>query len=95
MLDFDLDLIGFSDSEIASLFLEQEEGANNAEEEWTNMPEFDQPDNTSYRHVIVHFDNQDDVKEFFSIIGQSSTDKTKSIWYPEIDRMDTESRRYK
>lgn len=94
MLDFDLDLIGFSDSEITSLFLEQEEGANNAEEEWTDMPEFNQPDDTSYRHVIVHFETPDDAQEFFSIIGQSDTGKTKSIWFPQQERMDTESKRY-
>ena len=83
MLDFDLDLIGFSDSEIASLFLEKEYGANNAEEEWTDMPEFNQPDTTSMRHVIVHFDTEEDAKEFFNRIGIRDTGKTKSFWFPQ------------
>ena len=64
------------------------------EEEWTDMPEFNQPDNMSYRHVIVHFETPDDAKEFFSIISRSDTGKTKTIWFPEQETMDTESKRY-
>jgi ParB-like chromosome segregation protein Spo0J len=91
---FDLSLIGFDDGMLMNLSLLTEEGLTDAEKEWEGMPEFDQGDNTSFRHVIVHFENNDDVKEFFSIIGQSHTDKTKSIWFPEQERMDTESKRY-
>ena len=86
----DLGITGFSPFEISTLFDEE----NNPEEEWEGMPEFDQKDKTSFRSVIVHFENDDDVKEFFSIIGQGHTPKTKSIWHPEQIRMDTESKRY-
>lgn len=86
----DLNITGFSPFEISTLFDEE----NNAEEEWDGMPEFDQKDKTSFRSVIVHFENDDDVKEFFSIVGQGHTPKTKSIWHPEQIRMDTESKRY-
>lgn len=91
---FDLSLMGFDDGMLMNLSLLTEEGETDAEKEWEDMPEFDQGDKTSFRHVIVHFENNDDVKEFFSIIGQSHTDKTKSIWFPEQDNMDTESKRY-
>ena len=83
MLDFDLDLIGFSDSEITSLFLEKEYGEINPEEEWTDMPEFNQPDTKSMRHVIVHFDTEENTKEFFNRIGVGDTGKTKSFWFPQ------------
>lgn len=86
----DLDITGFSPYEVNTIFDEQ----NNVDEEWKGMPEFNQDDKTSFRHVIVHFENNDDVAEFFSIIGQGHTDKTKSIWYPEQQNMDTESKRY-
>jgi len=63
--------------------------------EWSNgMPEFEIEDKTSYRHVIVHFKNEANVQKFFNLIGQKDTGKTKSIWYPEEENMDTESRRY-
>ena len=91
---FDLSLIGFDDGAIMNLALPVEEGQTNADEEWEGMPEFEQDDKTSFRHVIVHFKNNDDLTEFFSIIGQSHTDKTKSIWFPEQENMDTESKRY-
>jgi len=64
------------------------------EDEWDGMPEFDQPDATSYRHIIVHFDTDSDALDFFQKIGQRGTNKTKSIWHPQKERMDTESKRY-
>jgi len=91
---FDLGLIGFSEGELANISLDIEQGITNPEEEWKDMPEYDQKDKKSFRHIIVHFENNDDVAEFFSIIGQSHTDKTKSIWFPEQEKMDTESKRY-
>jgi hypothetical protein len=70
-----------------------QEGTN-PEEEWKDMPEFNQPDATSFRHIIVHFNDQESVDEFSELIGQDLTDKTKSIWHPKQERMDTESKRY-
>lgn len=92
--DLDLALIGFADVEITNLFFEKLEGETNAFEEWEGMPEFDQPDATSFRQVIVHFDNNEDVAEFFNLIGQGHTDKTKSIWFPKKENKDTNNRRY-
>ena len=94
-IDFNINVIGFDDGELATLFLDIEEGGTNAEEEWDNMPEFDQPDDTSFRRIIVHFDTPEDVAEFCSLIGQPDTGKTKSIWYPQKERNDYEAMRYK
>lgn len=92
--NFDLATIGFSVGEMTNLFLETEIGETDAEEEWKGMPEFDQDDKNSFRHIIVHFECQADVDEFARLIGQNLTDKTKSIWHPMQIRMDTESKRY-
>ena len=43
---------------------------------------------------FIIFDNQDDFDKFEMLIKQKLTDKTKSIWYPRQERMDTESKRY-
>ena len=51
-------------------------------------------DGPCFRKVIVSFDTPDDVQEFFSIIGQSHTDKTKSVWFPEKERRDLEGMRW-
>lgn len=58
------------------------------EEYWQNMPEFVQEDQTSYKSVIVHFENKQNVKDFAKLVSQKITLKTKSIWYPKakIDR---------
>lgn len=91
---YDLDLLGFTQAELTSLFLETEHGETDPDAEWEGMPEFDQPDKNSWRQLIVHFECQSDLDEFSRLIGQRLTDKTKSIWHPEQIRMDTESKRY-
>ena len=94
-LDFDEMLLGFNEQELAVLFLEKQEGKTNPEDEWEDMPEFDNETSTSFRSVHVHFDTPDDVAEFFKIIGQTDTGRTKSISFPEKKaRRDIESERY-
>lgn len=92
-LGFDLALTGFDIGEIAGIFLDREEGDTDADAEWQGMPEFED-DGPCFRKVVVSFDTPDDVAEFFSIIGQSHTDKTKSIWFPEKELRDNESKRW-
>ncbi len=50
---------------------------------WDGMPEFEQPDNRSFRSVVVHFNDQASVDKFAAMIGQKLTDKTKSVWFPK------------
>lgn len=83
--DFDNELLGFADYELNSILLDKEDGETDAYEEWHGMPEFKDND-LCHRKVWVSFDNEDDVKEFFSLIGQGFTEKTKSIWFPEKER---------
>ena len=93
-IDFDMEVLGFEEQELSALFLEKIDGENDADAEWTDMPEFDNPTNDCFKVITVRFDTPEDVAEFFSIIGQSYTDKTKSIWFPEKERRDIESERY-
>lgn len=94
--DFDFTSIGFTDLEIAALLPDEQEfvAPEDKEDEWEGMPEFNQKDATSFRHIIVHFDNQEHVDQFAALIDQNLTDKTKSIWFPPQEKMDTESKRY-
>jgi len=50
--------------------------------DWKNMPEFVQEDLTSWKQVIVHFDNFEDLKKFGELIGCKLTIDTRSIWFP-------------
>ena len=60
--------------------------ADEYETEWRGMPEFHQPDNGAFRQIIVSFDDQAGIDAFARAIGQSLTDKTKSVWYPPRER---------
>lgn len=62
------------------------EGENNAEEEWTGMPGFENEDMTGVQAIIVHFKTPQDVELFGMLINQKLTSKTKAIWYPEEKR---------
>lgn len=59
---------------------------------WVGMPEFEQEDNPAYKTIYLHFRNKEDFEEFsqkyFSLVDneQKVTMKTKSMWYPHLDR---------
>ena len=57
------------------------------EKEWKDMPEFIQEDLSSYRKIIVHFRNDEDVKKFSELVGQYISPKQPSLWYPQLDIM--------
>jgi hypothetical protein len=86
--DLDIDMLGIRNFhiDVADKF--------DASLEWAEMPEFKQEDKESFRHVIMHFATPEHAKKFFDHIGYPDTGKTKSLWYPPQERMDTESKRY-
>jgi len=51
---------------------------------WHGMPEYEQETKETFRTVHVKFRNEQDYQEFSQKIGQELTDKTKSIWHPEL-----------
>lgn len=57
--------------------------------DWDGMPEFEQPEDTDFDRlkITVRFRTEEDRIEFAKLIGQTAiTDKTKSIWYPALER---------
>ena len=58
---------------------------NDWRDEWKGMPEFEQDDLRPYRSIYIHFRNEEDISAFTELIGQSVTDKAKSIWYPKLE----------
>ncbi len=90
---FNIELTGIGELELDSIFLERQTGDTDQLVEWEGMPEFIS-ENPCYRKIVVNFDNQQAVENFFSAINQECTDKTKSIWYPQKERRDLESYRF-
>jgi hypothetical protein len=65
------------------LFENTEEWKN----EWISMPEFIQEKtNKPFTQITIRFKNEQDLKDFSKLINQNLTKKTKSIWFPEIER---------
>ena len=89
---FNLDVLAFDEMEI--LPMTDPNTVLDPLAEWEDMPEYNQEDLLAYKTVYVHFRNEEDFKNFQQFIGQPMTDKTKSIWYPKQEDMDTESKRY-
>ncbi len=65
----------------------------NWKDEWKDMPEFEMEDLSSFRKIVVHFRNQEDIDKFAELIGQKIT-KAPSIWYPEWKKRRYADKRY-
>lgn len=52
--------------------------------EWSDLPGFTQDDATAHRTLKVHFASDADVAEFARLVGQSITEKTRSLWFPYV-----------
>ena len=62
-------------------------------EEWQDMPEFEMEDLSSFRKIVVHFRNQEDIDKFAELIGQKIT-KAPSLLYPEWEKRRYADKRY-
>ena len=61
--------------------------------EWQNMPECEMDDLSSFRKIVVHFRNQEDIDKFAELIGHKIT-KAPSLWYPEWEKRRYADKRY-
>ncbi|MDB5243797.1 MAG: chromosome partitioning protein ParB family [Spirosoma sp.] len=78
---FDIGLAGFTVDEIEGI----DAPPFDEEAAWDGMPEFEQPDVTSWHHVVVHFKDAAALAEFAQLLGQQMTQRTKSTWHPPIE----------
>ena len=67
---------------------------DNLDDEWDNMPEFNQKNLMQYRDIIVHFLTPEDLQAFCNLVGQQVTDKTKYIWFPKQEINKVKHKRY-
>lgn len=56
------------------------------EKHWQNMPDYNQPNNSAYRQLIINFEDENAVKAFAELVNQTLTKKTKSIWFPKREQ---------
>lgn len=63
-------------------------------QEWLDMPEFEQEDLSPYRTIFIHFRNDEDVRAFERLLGQTITEKKKYYWFPEKITKSSKNKRY-
>ncbi len=54
-------------------------------DEWQGMPEFYQENKEAFQSIHVHFKTMDARNAFANLIGQTLTDQTRYLWYPQIE----------
>ena len=69
---------------------------NSWNEEWKGMPEFVQKDLQPHRTLLIHFTNDEGVKEFAELVDCKISPKTQSIWFPKTTKIESVGKlRYK
>jgi len=53
--------------------------------EWDGMPEFQHDDLEPWASIQVHFANREDMASFSTLVGQTITPKTQSVWFPKAE----------
>ncbi len=53
--------------------------------EWRGMPDFTQEDLTPYKSIIIHFATPGDMALFASLMDQTVTPQTQSLWHPAAE----------
>jgi len=66
---------------------------------WVGMPEFVQEEKKTFKTIYLHFRNEQDFKEFVEKYvtvdtDQVISDKTKSMWYPHLDKDENSLKRW-
>ena len=69
------------------------------EKEWQDMPEYKQ-EKLSFKSILIHFRNQEDIDKFSELIGQkiflnkAVVKCQPSIWFPKKDIVIAADKRY-
>jgi ParB-like nuclease family protein len=80
---YDMPLLGFG--ETMTGWLTAGEMVSDVNAEWAGMPQFQQGDQTAFRSIVVHFKDQAAVDLFAKVTKQAINDKTRFLWYPNIE----------
>jgi len=79
---WDLNDLGFDAAESLLFIGDDKNIVTNEDDEWSGLPDYEQYD-PCHRRIVVSFEDDESVDDFFARIEQKFTDKTKSIWHPE------------
>lgn len=80
---YDLPLLGFP--QVTLDWMTGGDLVTNPDGEWNGMPHFENPEAKGFRHIVVHFHDQAGVDAFAEAVGLKINDKTKWLWYPDVN----------
>jgi hypothetical protein len=85
--------------ETSTLPIDVDEKQDSKGKYWIGMPEFVQEEKKTYNTIYLHFRNKEDFDEFVKKYKtfddeQVITGKTKSMWYPHLDKDENSLKRY-
>jgi len=63
-------------------------------EHWQGMREFKQ-ESLAHRTIYIHFENEEDIKDFSRLLNQKITNQTKYLWFPEKERRNIKDYNFK
>ena len=78
---------GYGDAALAALLRHQASvtaAPDTDDDEWDNMPEFNQPGKPPAYSLVMHFPTEGDADRFFGLIG-AERPKTRYLWWPQHD----------
>lgn len=87
------------ENDLSSFLGIEKKEENFREKLWVGMPEYVQENNPPYRTIYLHFRNKEDFDEFVSKYKtiddeQVISKKTKSMWYPKLDKDENRLKRW-
>jgi hypothetical protein len=86
---------GYDEAALAQLLSQLEPQDDwKPEDEWNEMPAFQQENKLAAFQVIMSFQNLEDKLAFAQLIGQTWTQKTKGAWWPPVERVNTTDQRW-
>lgn len=62
------------------------ERSDDWKDHWVDMPDFEQEKNDPFKEITVRFKTKEDYEAYAKLVNQNLTEKTKSIWYPKLER---------
>tara|TARA_A100001201_G_scaffold143431_2_gene145040 strand:- start:320 stop:961 length:642 start_codon:yes stop_codon:yes gene_type:complete len=89
-VNYELEDLGFDNHELEALITFNGNTdyyrAEDAFEEWNDMPEFKHENEKPYRTLYVHFYKEEEVQKFSKLINQPITEKTKFLYIPPLEK---------
>lgn len=80
-------LLAITESQPIEDMLEPTVPANNARDEWKDMPEYQHEDMRPWKSIAVHFRNEEDLIDFARLVDQDLKPSTSNMWHPRLQRI--------